>query len=236
MATYPTGTTGTIHIEDTGSWIHIYIEAGQSTTNIGTGGFSWSDPIGSGSSTYSYPAGSGKKLIVSLGPFGAGQGGTVNFTLNATGTQGLGGPTSVSFNFSRDTVPPPPNVIGVDEETHTTLRARFSSAGDGGSSIIRWELGYGTSSSSPSTIITASGTQTVSGLDLSTTYYFWARGVNAVGTGSWSSRFQGDTLAGAKVRVAGVWKDAIPYVRVAGVWKPAVPYVRVSGTWKGTND
>lgn len=35
-----------------------------------------------------------------------------------------------------------------------------------------------------------------------------------------------------KVRVNGVWKDAIPYVRVNGTWKEAVPYIRVNGTWK----
>ena len=35
-----------------------------------------------------------------------------------------------------------------------------------------------------------------------------------------------------KVRVNGVWKDAIPYIRVNGTWKEAVPYIRVNGTWK----
>lgn len=35
-----------------------------------------------------------------------------------------------------------------------------------------------------------------------------------------------------KVRVNGVWKDAIPYIRVNGTWKEAVPYIRVNGSWK----
>lgn len=35
-----------------------------------------------------------------------------------------------------------------------------------------------------------------------------------------------------KLRVNGVWKDAIPYVRVNGTWKEAIPYTRVNGTWK----
>ena len=36
----------------------------------------------------------------------------------------------------------------------------------------------------------------------------------------------------AKLRVNGVWKDAIPYVRVNGVWKEAIPYIRVNNQWK----
>jgi len=37
---------------------------------------------------------------------------------------------------------------------------------------------------------------------------------------------------GNKIRINGVWKDAIPYIRVNGQWKEATPYVRVNGVWK----
>jgi hypothetical protein len=35
-----------------------------------------------------------------------------------------------------------------------------------------------------------------------------------------------------RIRVNGVWKEAMPYVRVNGVWKEAKPYVRVNNQWK----
>lgn len=37
---------------------------------------------------------------------------------------------------------------------------------------------------------------------------------------------------GARIKVNGQWKEAIPYVRVNGQWKEAVSYVRVNGQWK----
>lgn len=41
------------------------------------------------------------------------------------------------------------------------------------------------------------------------------------------------TMGGsAKIRINGVWKDAIPYVRVNGTWKEAIPYIRINNQWK----
>lgn len=37
---------------------------------------------------------------------------------------------------------------------------------------------------------------------------------------------------GARIRVNGQWKEAVPYVRVNGAWKEATAYIRVNGTWK----
>lgn len=42
------------------------------------------------------------------------------------------------------------------------------------------------------------------------------------------------TIAPVRVKVAGIWKYAVPYVKVAGVWKQAQPYVKVAGIWKAT--
>lgn len=41
-------------------------------------------------------------------------------------------------------------------------------------------------------------------------------------------------LSGARVKLGGVWRLAIPYVKVAGVWKLAMPFTKVSGIWKRT--
>lgn len=41
------------------------------------------------------------------------------------------------------------------------------------------------------------------------------------------------TMGGsAKIRVNGVWKDAIPYVRINNQWKEVIPYIRVNNQWK----
>lgn len=130
--------------------------------------------------------------------------------------------------------PPAPDPIDVDTETQTSMRYRFSGQGDGGSPILEWQIGYGTSSSQIQKYLTSSGTSTITGLVPATTYYFWSRGRNAAGWGPWSVRLSGRTIAGARVRVGGIWKEAIPYVRVAGKWKLAQPYVRKNGIWTKT--
>jgi len=80
--------------------------------------------------------------------------------------------------------------------------------------------------------VSSNGTSVIGALQPGTTYYFWARGRNAKGWGPWSARSTGRTIAGARVKQNGVWKDAIPYVKVNGVWKLARPYSKVNGTWK----
>lgn len=39
----------------------------------------------------------------------------------------------------------------------------------------------------------------------------------------------------ARIKVDGIWREAIPYVKVDGIWKPAQPYVKVDGIWRQTN-
>lgn len=239
MAVFNTGTTGKIHIEDTGSWIHIYLEAGQSQTNSGSLGFSWSDPIGSGSSSISYPAGSGKKLAVSLGPFGPGQGGTIYFTLNYTGTQGFGGPTSVSMPFSRTppaTVPPAPTMLAPDQIGPTSMRVRFSGNGDGGSGMLGWELHWATNEAftQGTGSIVSTGTSIMSDLLPGTEYWWKARGRNGVGLGPFSAPISARTLTGGRRKVAGVWRDVERWRKVGGTWRRVVRWRKVAGVWKRT--
>jgi hypothetical protein len=116
------------------------------------------------------------------------------------------------------------------------MRYRFQSNGDGGSPIQGWEFQYATNSSfSGATLVGSSGTTTLSNLLPGVKYYFRARGWNALGDGAWSSTISADTLPPIWVKIAGVWKKAIPYVKVAGVWKAAVAYVKVADVWKITS-
>ncbi|QPX62493.1 minor tail protein [Arthrobacter phage Truckee] len=131
-----------------------------------------------------------------------------------------------------DTVPPAPDSLGVDSIEMTSMRYRFTSNGDGGASILQWQIGYGTSSTTPQSYLTSGGTSIITGLTPGTTYYFWSRGRNSVGWGPWSVRSTGRTYAGARVKYNGVWREAIPYVKHNGAWKIAQPYSKINGIWR----
>ena len=93
------------------------------------------------------------------------------------------------------TVPPAPSPIGIDQITNSSMRYRFSSNGNGGSAITKYEVQYSRNSNfSSATTITSTGTSTVTGLLAKTTYYFRSRAVNAVGNGSWSASRSDATL------------------------------------------
>ncbi len=160
---------------------------------------------------------------------------TVTFRLFATGTVGLGGPTTFNQLISRATVPPAPNAPTFTNVGPTELYVNFTNNGDGGSAITSYDIGYGTTSSADSVLYTgAVSPQFISGLTPGTTYYFRVRANNSVGNGAWSTIVAQATVAGVRVKDGGTWKIAVPYVKVAGVWKLAVPYVKDSGVWKGT--
>lgn len=125
----------------------------------------------------------------------------------------------------------PPSTPVVSNVRQTTADISFTDGG-GGAPIDSRQIGYGTNPSSPTTTISSDGSDTLTGLTPATTYYVWARTHNAVGYSDWSPRTSFHTIGGARVKVSGVWKEAIPYVRVSGVWKLARPWVKVMGTWK----
>ena len=107
------------------------------------------------------------------------------------------GSASMSGSFAADRIAQVPDAttpIAVDNITETSMRYRFSGNGNGGSSIIRWEYQYSTSSSfasGNSAVIVSNGTSTATGLTGGTRYYFRSRGVNAVGNGPWSTVLSG---------------------------------------------
>lgn len=114
----------------------------------------------------------------------------------------------------------------------TSVTISWTAPTDGGSPITGYQVGYGTSSTTPSTIISATSPKTITGLTPGTTYFFWVRAINAVGTGPWSPFAANSTIAGARIKVGTSWVIAVAYVRDGGVWKLAVPYVKDAGVWK----
>jgi hypothetical protein len=156
-------------------------------------------------------------------------------TLYSLGSASVATGTRALPRINTTTVPPATTPLSVETLSQTAIKYRFSgSNGDGGSPIIDWQIGYGTNPNSPQFYVGSWGTSDIGGLSPGTTYYFWSRGRNANGWGAWSTRMSARTIAGARVKVKGVWKEAVPYVKVKGVWKLAQPYVKVNGVWKLT--
>jgi len=134
-------------------------------------------------------------------------------------------------------VPQAPTAIGIFDITQTTMRYQFSGNGDGGSPIREWEVHWGLDpnvgqfSERGGTVNT--GNVTVS-VPPARRIYFWARGRNDAGWGPWSARMDAKSIAGAKIKVNGVWRDAVPWIKVNGVWRIAQPYQKKNGTWRKT--
>jgi hypothetical protein len=134
--------------------------------------------------------------------------------------------------FKTQAVPEAPDSAVVSNPDQTSVLISFTDNGNGGSAIVAREIGYSTSLSGVTNSVAYNGVTTVSNLQPGTTYYFWTRVQNAVGWSPYSAPVSMKTVAGAQLNVAGVWKDAVPYVNVGGVWKLARPWGRVAGVWK----
>lgn len=134
-------------------------------------------------------------------------------------------------------VPSAPSAPVLSEVTQSSVRVSFTPNSNGGSAITSYSIGYGTSSGSPSSFV-STGLSTnfvVDGLTPGTRYYFWTRATNAIGNSALSASRNAKTIAGARIKVGGVWVNAIPYVKDDGEWKVAVPWVRYAGIWKETS-
>lgn len=128
--------------------------------------------------------------------------------------------------------PGTPGVVTLNTVTQTSVLASFKDTDTGGAAILQRQIGYGTSPSAPLLTAEYAGPTTIKNLKPSTKYYFWSRSRNAIGWSSWSAVSSTTTLAGAKLKVGGVWVNAVPYVRVSGVWKPARPWTKQFGFWE----
>jgi hypothetical protein len=139
------------------------------------------------------------------------------------------GPRSVTTTLRPPSAPSAPLISGV---TPTSANVSWSPPNNGGTAITGYQVGYGTSSTGPTTTVDASSPKTITGLIPGTKYYFWVRAKNSQGWSPWSNSSTNTTVAGARIKVGTVWKVAVPYVKVNGVWKVARPWVRVAGVWK----
>jgi hypothetical protein len=131
-------------------------------------------------------------------------------------------------------VPTAPSAPLLSSITATSVDVSWTDNSNGGSAIIAHQIGYGTSSSAPTTTVSASSPQVVNGLTPGTTYYIFVRAQSSVGWSAWSKPTSMKTVAGAYILVGSTWKLAVPYVNVGGTWKLAEAWGRSAGVWKRT--
>lgn len=141
------------------------------------------------------------------------------------------GPWSGRATAKTQAVPTAPQAPLLASVTATTVDVSFYPNSDGGSAITAWQIGWGTSSSAPTSTVSASSPQVLRNLTPGTTYYIFVRAQNSVGWSAWSKPTMMKTVAGAYILVGSTWKLAVPYVNVGGTWKIAEAWGRVAGTW-----
>jgi hypothetical protein len=176
---------------------------------------------------------------------------TYNFWARCHNADGWG-PYSAMSTVTLPNVPTAPSQPLLASATETTMDISWSPSSGNGSTVTGYQVGYGTSTSGPTTIVSASSPQTITGLSPGTLYYFWVRAQNSVGYSAWSQYNSASTVAGAYIFVEstlhpmwvgiggapiiGGWHPAVPYVRVGGVWKPAEVWINVQGVWTRTTN
>ena len=120
---------------------------------------------------------------------------TVTFKLlTATGTTSLGGPTTCSHAISRSTIPNAPSIVSISQITNTSFYGTFTDGNNNGATIDTRQIGYGTSSTAPTTFATSDGSTVITGLVANTKYYVWARTHNSVGWSAWGPRAEFTTI------------------------------------------
>ena len=115
----------------------------------------------------------------------------------------------------------------IESVTQNNIQVKWSA--DSEISAIQYSIDgggwIGTSLTSP---------YSITGLKSGTTYSIKTR-IKRKDSGLWteSQALSATTKKYAlKVKVNGVWKEAVPYIKVNGQWKSIVPYIKVNGVWK----
>lgn len=220
---------GLMRIRDTGSMVELWIQAGSTSTYANNVRFGWTINGATGSGTFNYPTG---KPLLRLKSLNVQSSQTVKFTLSATGTEGLGGPYTHSAYIDRGSVPNRPSRPQIVAVTHNSISVTFNDGYSDAGPITGRQILYGTNPSNWTNAMNSDGSDTITGLHPGRTYYIWARNRNAKGWSDKSLRAEATTRGVVRVKVSGVWREAVPYVRQGGVWRQALPYSKRAGAWK----
>lgn len=184
-----TGSSGTLMIRDTGSTVEFWIESASGTFNHQ---LPWSyvvDGVASSWRDFDFIGGAWRKL----GSISVTKDSTVSLRIGDSGTSGLGGPTTLTANIERATIPPAPtmNLISSANYDHDSAFVNADGNGSGGLPILQWTVAWSTNpdfTQFSKDLDLDTGTGLVTGLARGTTYYFWSRVRNAKGWSAYSNR------------------------------------------------
>lgn len=237
MADYTvgTGTTGTLIIRDDGYnlWAIIKNTGSQTFAN----GKSWSVQVGGGSASGTFSISGAQEVVVWQGATDSSL--YMQLNMGATGTSGLGGPSSVGANIFRATAPGAPVGYAWSNIGVTTAQINFGGPGsDGGAGIDFYLVRYGKSNPPENgayvEFTTGTGANPRTGLDPGATYYARVYAHNRVGYSAPSAVSGATTLAPARIKIGGTYRYAVPYIKVAGVYRMALPFVKSGGVYRRT--
>ena len=166
------------------------------------------------------------------------QAAAVSVGAQVSGIQAQGG-GSIGASFVLPTGPLAPTVgssYSARDITANSFTTTGITANGNGGSLTNIAMQSNVSASESGSVYQEAGGWadiTRSGLVGGTTYYFRIRVANNTwGWGPWGPWKSVTTLPDVQVKVAGVWKNATPYVNVNGTWKQADRWVKVNGVWK----
>lgn len=182
------GGNTTLMIRDNGGWVDFYVQTGSQTWNNDQQYSFYANGSGSGIRKFRMVRGGGWQYVTNVW---VGYDQDVSFTLyNA----GLGFPTGTVYaHIQRSTVPQPPSLRSVEAISESAFRVIFWGGPDGGSPILEYQIGYGSSGNGPNYTQGADGDDIVGGFYSGQRVYFWARERNALGWSNWSNRGEGVT-------------------------------------------
>lgn len=182
------GGSTTMMIRDTGGWVEFWIQTGSQTWNNDQQYSYGANGSGSGIREFRMLRGGQWQFVASV---------YVSYDQDVSWTiynAGLGFPThTFTHHITRSTVPQAPTLRSVTPISSTAFRVVFTGNSNGGSPILEWQIGYGTSSNGPTATVGSSGTSDIGGFLSGQRIYFWARGRNARGWSGWSNRGEGVT-------------------------------------------
>lgn len=210
--TRATGSSGTMMIRDTGSYVEFWIKAGSSTFMHEMPWRVTANGATSGWQYFDFSSG-GSWQRVWRGNISYDQ--TVTFYLGDTGTSGLGGPTTFSVFINRSGPPSPPSGPRFSNINATYVDVSFTDGSNNGLPIDSRQIGYGTSS--PTTIVSSDGSTRVYNLKKGASYYFWARTHNAKGWSAWGPR-NGVTMLREPDAPSSVALSAVTQTKVHAVY------------------
>lgn len=131
--------------------------------------------------------------------------------------------------------PEPPGTPVLSNVKLTTITVTWGPPSDNhGSAVNNYRLNYWASGVAVKSSDGNSRTRNLTGLIPGYEYFFVAYAHNAYGWSTPSPTQHGTMFSGVRIRYAGKWHIAVPYIRYSGAWHEAIPYVRYSGGWHGT--